>query len=277
MTRTHDIDTALRSLDAADHHVDADAARARTDLRGILATHPSTGPLGQPGSRSAVRVGRPRNAARAARRVTLAGGVLAAVTAGVVALPSLSGGDQAFASWTPAPRGLSAQERIDAAGGCRRMHVDGAGAEHADELGSAEPVIAERRGVWTTVVLAGTGGFSAMCITDDSSHFFSGGAIGSVGTPSGHTAPGPRDLVATSLGAGTMSAGDLSLAAGSAGSDVVGVVYRSRSHGDVAATVSQGHFALWLPGDEFEDASSNGVAVEVTYRDGSTGTSRLTL
>ncbi|MDQ3610892.1 MAG: hypothetical protein M4D85_04640 [Actinomycetota bacterium] len=47
----------------------------------------------------------------------------------------------------------------------------------------------------------------------------------------------------------------------------------------MAATVSQGHFAFWLPGAdaELEAASSRGVDVDVTYRDGSTGTSRLTL
>ncbi|HEX4812222.1 MAG TPA: hypothetical protein VFV66_05665 [Nonomuraea sp.] len=99
--------------------------------------------------------------------------------------------------------------------------------------------------------------------------------IGSVGTPTEYAAPGPRDLVATSLGVGTMKAGDVSLAAGTAGSDIVGVIYRSRTHGHVAATVSRGHFALWLPGDEFEDASNDGVLVEVTYRGGRTG--RLTL
>jgi hypothetical protein len=75
-----------------------------------------------------------------------------------------------------------------------------------------------------------------------------------------------------------MTAGEISLAAGHAGADVVGVVYRSQTHGDVTATVSHGRFALWLPGDELEDANAGeGVEVEVTYGDGSTGTSRLKL
>jgi hypothetical protein len=277
MTRIHDINTALRTLDAADHHADSAGARARTDLQRILATDPSPDPLQHPWSPSADRIGRPRTAARTTRRVALAGGVLAAVSASVVALPALTGGDQAFASWTPAPDGMSAQSRTEAAAGCRQNQEDGAGAAYTDDLSGTEPVIAERRGVWTTVVLAGTDGFSAMCITDDSTHLFAKNMIGSVGTPTDYAAPGPRDLAATDLGMGTMSAGDISLAAGTAGSDIVGVVYHSRTHGDVAATVSQGHFALWLPGDELEDASSNGVEVEVTYRDGTTGTSRLTL
>ena len=211
------------------------------------------------------------------RRVALAGGMLAAVTAGLVVLPSLTGSDQAFASWTPAPQGMSVQESTDAAASCRQMQEDGAGAAYADDLSRAEPAVAERRGVWTTVVLAGTDGFSALCITDDSTHLFAKDMIGSVGTPTDYAAPAPRALTATDLGVGTMNAGDLSLAAGTAGSDIVGVVYHSRTHGDVSATVSQGRFALWLPGDELKDSSSNGVEVEVTYRDGRTGTSRLTL
>lgn len=93
----------------------------------------------------------------------------------------------------------------------------------------------------------------------------------------GTAVPGPRELTATDLGTGTMSAGDISLAADAAGSDIVGVIYMSRTHEDVTATVSLGHFALWLPGDELRNASSDGVEVYVTYQDGTTGTSRLTL
>lgn len=118
------------------------------------------------------------------------------------------------------------------------MQPDGAGATYAGDLNRAEPAIAERRGVWTSVVLAGTDGFSAMCITDDSTHLFAKDMVGSLGTPTDHAAPGPRALTATDLGAGTMRAGDLSLAAATAGSDIVGVVYHSRTHGDVSATVS---------------------------------------
>ena len=101
--------------------------------------------------------------------------------------------------------------------------------------------------------------------------------IGSIGTATDHAAPEPRELLATDLGVGTIDAGDISLAAGTAGSDVVSVVYHSRTRGDVTATVNQGHFALWFPGDELMDASSDGVEVEVTYRDATTATSRLTL
>lgn len=276
MNRIDDINTTLRSLDPADHHIDPTNPRARTDLHAILATDPAPSRQ-RPSAPSATVAARPLRAARATRRVALVAGMAAAVTAGLVALPPLTGGDQAFATWTAVPSGMSAQQRPDAAADCRQSLESGAGAEYAEDLDNAEPAIAERRGVWTTVVLAGTDGFSAMCITDDSAHLFSKGMIGSIGTLPDDSAPGPRELLATSLGVGSMNSRDISLAAGHAGSDVAKVVYHSRTHGDVAATVSHGHFALWLPGNELQDTSSSGVEVEVTYRDGTTAITRLTL
>jgi hypothetical protein len=147
---------------------------------------------------------------------------------------------------------------------------------YADDLSRAHVAIAERRGVWTTVVLGGSDGFSAMCITDDSASLFNKGMIGSIGRQGDHSALGPRDLKALSLGTGSMRAGDISMAAGAAGTDVVGVVYNSPTLGEVSATVARGHFALWLPGNELKDAR-NGLDVTVSYSDGSTGTHRLSL
>jgi hypothetical protein len=79
------------------------------------------------------------------------------------------------------------------------------------------------------------------------------------------------------LGTGTRNPGIIFLAAGIAGSDIAGVIYKSRDHEEVTATVSLGRFALRLPGDELQDAATDGVVVQVTYRDGTRGTSRLTL
>jgi hypothetical protein len=276
MTRNQDILTTLRSLDAADPDVDPRGARARADLARILATAPFGHPSQSPSPRAGGRSNRSLGSSRRAWRLALAGGMVTAVTAPVVVAQSLAGGDRAFATWTPTPAGMSAEASADAAGECRDAQENGPGADYEGDLGGAEAVIVERRGVWTTVVLAARNGFSALCITDDSTRIF-GDWFGSIGTPSGYTTPGPRDLVATDLGTGVIDAGQLSLAAGVAGSGVAEVVYRSRDHGDVAATVAKGRFALWLPGDELEDAATTGVQVEVTYRDGSTRTSRLHL
>lgn len=272
MNRLHDIDAALRSLDSAHDYVDPTSSRARTDLRRILASTPAP-ETHQQQRPQFHRVARP---VKTRRKVALAGAALAAGAVGVVALPSLTGGDQAFATWTHAPAGMTAQESAEAAAGCRESQEDG-GPEYADQLTKAETAVAERRGAWTTVLLAGTDGFSALCITDDSAGLFTSGMIGSVGIPSDFSAPAPRELVATDLGMGIMDAGEISLAAGAAGADVVEVVYPSPTHGDVTATVSHGRFALWLPGDALKHAASEGVEVEVTYRDGSTGTSQLRL
>lgn len=275
MNRTA-ITATLRTLDAADRRVDPTGPQARATLRRILAADPAPLPARPPVPPAAGRVAQPRPAARTTRRVALAAGAVAALAGVMVVLPALTAGDRAFATWTGVPQGMTVQQQSDAAASCRQQQRTGAGAPYAEALAGAEPVIAESRGTWTTVVLAGADGFSALCITDDSTHLFTKDWIGSVGTPTGYATPGPRDVVATDLGSGTIDAGDLSLAAGLAGPDVATVVYHSPTHGDVDATVSHGHFALWLPGDELRDAH-HGVEVEVTYTDGTTGTSRLTL
>lgn len=277
MSRDTDIALALRSLDAAQPHVDATGPRARQDLDRILADAMAHRPTtaASPGAGPSTRSAR---SGRSGRRGLALTGLLAATTAGVLVLPSLTGGgDPAFASWTADPGDLSAQQRVTAGENCRSEQMEGFGAGYADDLDAAELAIAEKRGVWVTVILAGPGGFSALCISDDSAGLFSDAMIGSIGTPTDYVAPTPRGLVTTDLGTGTIGSGDISLAAGRAGTDVVDIVYPSTSLGDVAATVSQGRFALWLPGDELEDAPNRGVDVQVTYRDGTTGTTRLTL
>ena len=278
MTRNQDIDTLLRSLDAADHGGPADTQRARTDLHRILSTDPASVPSQRPTLTTAAGNDRqPRRHGVTARRAAAIGGMVAVVTAGLIVVPSLSGGDPAFASWTSTPSGMTEMDRASAASECRASKKHVGGGMYADDIDSAAVAIAERRGVWTTVVLTGKDGFSALCITDDAVSLFGKGMTGSVGKPAGYAVPGPRELTATDLGTGTMSAGDISLAAGTAGSDIVGIIYKSRTHDAVTATVSQGNFALWLPGDELRNASSDGMDVEVTYQDGTKGMSRLTL
>ena len=272
--RTDPLVATLRQLDPADRHVDPVGPRARADLDAILATDPMA-PARRPLAASARDV-RPSRPVRTTRRFVLAGGLVAAVAAGMVVLPSLTGGDAAFATWTAAPGDMTSQQQAEAVTACRESQAEGAGG-HADRLAGADTVISERRGVWSTVVLAGADGFSALCISDDSAGLFTDAMIGSIGIPTGYVAPGPHEVVATDLGVGTMSAGDISLAAGVVGSDVVSVVYPSRTHGPVKATVNQGRFALWFPGDELMKAPSEGMDVEVTYVDGTTATALLAL
>lgn len=264
-TRIHDVEATLRTLDAGthDHGNDDDHAsdRARADLERILATDPDP--------RGAVVPLPARPAPR--RRLILAAGLVAAATAALLVLPSpFGGGEAAYATWTATPTGLSAAAAAQAGEDCRDSY-DSAAENEYPQFENASVAIAERRGDFTTVVLAGEDGFSALCITADSD-----GTIGSYGVANG-TMPGPRELRATSLGTGTLTpAGDLSMAEGFAGEDVTGVLYRSTTHGDVTATVNAGHFALWFPGDELVDAA-HGVDVEVTYRDGSQASVTLSI
>lgn len=279
MPRNHEILTTLRTLDPADHLPGPRTMRARADLERIVQTapdHEHAGRIPRPPVPRATRSGRPRGRVLATRRILVAGAVVAAVTATVVTLPSLTGGDSAFATWTQTPQGLSAEDRAAAARACREQQQDGPGGDYRAQLSAAAPAIVESRGAWTTVVLAAAGGFSAMCITDESTRLFRSW-IGSVGTPSDDAPPAPRQVAATDLGTGSVDSAALSLAAGVAGSDVTAIAYDSQEHGEVRATVSQGHFALWFPGNELESASRDGVDVQVTYRDGTTTTTRLQL
>lgn len=264
MTRTADMLAALRSLDPADPDVDPHNPRARAGLERVLAVDPASG--------------HPPVTAKPRRGVRLVAATATVITAAaaLVVLPSLIGGDRAFASWTASPTALSAQAAADAGEDCRAAHLDGPGTGHRDALRLADVAIAERRGEWTLVTLTGAKGFSALCVTSESTPLFQDW-FGSIGTPDNHATPGPRDVVATDLGAGGVDAGELSVAAGHAGPDVTGVTYHSAHRGQVAATVSGGRFALWLPGGELEDAGRAGVDVRVTYRDGSTALLRLDL
>ena len=276
MNRTPDLDTLLRSLDAAEPVGPAMRHRAQADLQRILSSDPDAPPPLTPPTAGDPAVV-PRSVSRTARRTAIVAGLVAAATAALVVLPPPSGGDPAFASWTRVPAGMSEQERASTAADCRAAQRDTGGGMYSADLDKADVAVAERRGQWTTVVLSGEDGFSALCITDGSDSLFNKGMIGSVGRPSDSAAPGPRELTAMVLGTGTMSAGAISIAAGSAGSDVTGVVYKSSAHQEVQATVSHGRFALWMPGDELQDASAHGIQLELTYRDGTTGTARLAL
>ncbi|GAB3917256.1 hypothetical protein GCM10011575_32170 [Microlunatus endophyticus] len=270
--RTQDITATLRSLDAAPQFADTDRvrvverrARSWDRIQRLIAIEGPAQPLSRPRRRTPRRIG------------VIVGAVIAAVAV-AVAVPSVAGGgDRAFASWTRVPRPLTVQQRDAAASDCRSALAGGAGADDKTDLQRSRTVIAERRGVWTTVLLAGAGGFSALCVTDDSAHLFDKAMIGSVGTPTGQKPTGSRDLTATDLGVGTIRGKSASLAAGTAGDDVVAVTYDSAVRGAVTATVSDGHFAFWLPGDELRSAATSGVTVELRYRDGSTGSSRLRL
>lgn len=263
MIRDEQTDMLLRTLDPADAVASGGSLRARTDLERILAADPA--------------VGKAQNIHPLRRRKVRRGvlvGAAAAVTAGLVALPAISGGDPAYATWTAVPTSLSPAASAKAGDDCRSSE----GHTEKDSAARAEVAIAEQRGAWTTVMLAGDDGWSAMCVSDDSMF---GGSFGYSGGPGGSPTPGPRDLLPQGMGTGTTSAGSLSMVAGAAGSDVVGVSYPSQAEGEVTGSVSKGQFVLWFPGDELQnydtDHDGEGVELMVTYADGSSAPVRVGL
>ncbi|MHA7284431.1 hypothetical protein [Arthrobacter sp. TMS2-4] len=264
MTPRHHTHALLKSMDAAHDAPPANAHRAQMDLERIIAQSPT-------GSRHNVPSAAPKvtrqPAARASRahRGLVIGGLVAAATTALLVVPALTAGDPAFATWTASPTPLTGSDLEEADAECRSARTVG-----DDVVDTVEVAIAERRGAWVTVILTGADGYEATCITDASALIRGGNMVGSSGRPTAAD-PAPRALKATQLGVGQVSDdGPLSMASGRAGSDVTGITYTSIEGDEVIATVSKGHFAFWLPGDEFDTTADAGLPVIVTYTDGTT-------
>lgn len=250
---------ALAELDAAPPAPLSAAERARADatIARILGSDP--GADGPP-----VRC--PRRRTR--RRVLGATALAAACTTGVVALQLAAGGQSASASWTAIPHRPTDPQTVAAAGDCRDSLADGPGGASAARLRSAGVAVAERRGDWTLVVLAGPDRFEASCLTHDA------GMIGSLGRPT-LPAPGPREVLVTSAGTGVVDGEPVALLIGTLGADVRTLTVHTQAHGDVVATVARGHVAAWWPGDPSAPPSDAPVEATLGYADGSTWTGPL--
>lgn len=260
MMRDKVTDALLKSMDPAEPRR-AGTPRSQQDLERILAADaggadPRSVPERMLGNR---RIG----SRRLGNRRLVVAAAAAAVTLGIVVVPVAGAGDRAFASWTQTPSALSPEAGEKAGNDCRSSDRN-----TAEDSSGAAIAIAERRGEWTTVVLAGPGSFSAMCVTDGS---FFGGSFGYSGKRPGGAEPAPRGLLPTAMGMGSASAGELSMVVGAAGADVTGVSYASRTEGEVAGSVANGYFVLWFPGDELRNYPSGGVELMVEYSDGSSG------
>lgn len=272
MKNDQNLDTLLRSLDAAEQSPQANPTRAQADLARILSSEPtSTVP-----SRLGVTHKQAKSKTNRRRRAVALGGLVAAVTAGLLVVPALSGkGDPAFATWTAVPGTLIGAERDDAVADCLTSTRRVGDGMYSTELSAAEVAIAERRGAWVTVVLTGPDGFEASCTADATAPWFDKGSFGSVGKSTHAAALPARGIDVSQLGTGTSSDKPLSIASGRVGADVAAITYTNSANEEVIATVAKGHFAFWLPGNDLQNASDEGVPVEVTYTDGSADTQLL--
>ncbi len=266
MNRTRLDPTALavlHSLDAAPARPlsQAQSRRADATLADILATDPGSAPVS--GSAPTRR-----------RRRWLA--LAAAAAAGALAftvLPVSPGAqDPAYATWKAVPDRIP----LDAAGGAAAYCLKHA-ADHTDErteagLEAATVAFAERRGVWTYVMLAGPSGFQASCLTDTT---FEDGMIGAVGTPLDYREPAPREIVLGSCcgGGGTIKDGVKNFIGeveGYAGSEVTGIAVLTPARGRVEATVGGGQFAAWWPDNDSDTRPRRPLTFVLTFIDGTT-------
>lgn len=177
---------------------------------------------------------------RSRRRLLVAAGL--AGTAGV-AIPLLLGGSSAYGSWTPTPVPLTGVGAARAATTCR-ADLD------APDRGE-RVAVAERRGGWTYVLLAGPG-TEAICLMPDD-------LVGLGPTDRGEffgsydmDAPAPPRLgpdridEATNM-QGSTDEGWFLWVEGYVGGDVTGVTVHTSSGLDVEASVSGNRFAAWWP------------------------------
>ena len=236
-------DAALRDLDPAPATTLTNAERERADatFARILAT-PNHDDISE-------APGQPR---RRWNRLLLPVGLVGAAGA---AVPALMLGGSAFGSWTPTPEPLTGIAVTEAATACRA-------ALGVPDQGE-RVVIAERRGRWTYVLLAGPQA-EATCLmpeglvdqedpASDTREGFMGSYTSDPGEAptlarSGIIGYGADGSVPTD---GLWDFGDdeewVTHVEGYVGSDVTGVTVHTPIGTDVQASVANGRFAAWWP------------------------------
>jgi len=163
--------------------------------------------------------------------------------AGIAIPVVLLGGGTAYGSWTPRPEPLTDVDASKAATTCRAvLDVPDRGERIA---------MAERRGEWTYLLLAGTG-TEAICLMPDDlvgqdptarEDFFGSYDTDTVAPPT----LGPDRIDETTSMQGSTEEGWFSSVEGYVGSDVTGVTVHPSSGPDIEASVTGNRFAAWWP------------------------------
>lgn len=231
-----DLDTRLRSLDAAGHLTADHQRTASATLERIVATTPTDGP-GVPDATPPLR--------RARRRLLLLPTAAAALVAAVIVPLGGEGGGRAYASWTAVPTALAAAEIDVVAPACRKQLRGG-----SLDLQRARLVLAERRGEYVVLLYrTDDPDMSGSCLahnrkgTDDVDDVNAG-----IGGGSGPALTAPARSFTQGAIADYRRA---SVTDGAAGAEVAGVTIHA---GDltVQASVSNGRYVAWWPGSAFE-------------------------
>lgn len=231
---------AMRDLDLAPSTLTREERARAEEIYGRIVSSPMPP--------RAVIKGTPRR-----RRLWLPAGLLGAV--GVAAPALLLGGGSAFASWTATPVTLSGTDVTDAATTCHEALDVPAGDEQV--------VVAERRGEWTYVLLAGPRS-ELVCLmpeslvgSEDPASHKSEGFMGSIGEPWTAPSPSPRRILEVESGSTAVPTEGLwgfrddeewvTSVQGRVGRDVEKVTVHTPLGDEVEASVSHGRFAAWWP------------------------------
>ncbi len=245
--------------------------RAHTPAAQNLLTHILTTPrtqgsdIASPAVRTRADRGWRQPARGAARRWILP--AAAAVAAAAVATPALTGNTgRAFASWTPTPLPVSAAQASSHQSECL--------AAGPDPQGEVTAALTEQRGDFTFTLVAterAVGNcmlLSPELVPDDGIQERGANSWDSAGTP---PAPTPKD-VSVQWGATfhQSAAGTFTSATGRVGADVVAVQITPDGHQPLEASVGDGYFIAWWPGEP-----SDHLTVTATTTDGTTTTRAL--
>lgn len=250
------IDAALRHLDPAPGTDLTEAERGRADAAfARIVAVPGDEPV-------PVEPDRPH---RRRNRLLVAVGLAGAVGVAVPAM--LLGGGSAYGSWSPTPHRLTDVEAAEAASTCRAvLGVPDRGARVA---------VAERRGGWTYVLLAGPR-TEAVCLMPDDlvgQRGTTGGGIFGSYDPDAPAPPAlaPDAIDETTSQEGSTDEGWFNRVEGYVGSGVTGVTVHTSSGLEIEASVAGSRFAAWWPGrEQSSDHPAETWSYTVHLADGST-------
>lgn len=250
------LDDRIRTIDPATHVDDSLVAgeRAQLTLTRIVASDTSAGVL-------------PVTRRRSRRRYVLA----AAAAAGALVLVPIPGGSgRAYAGWVATARAATPAEQQTQGAACLAVNFDpGAGGGDRQYVVS----LVEMRGDYAYTVLAGDDGFEATCLHRTTPGPLFGFGFGGPLVQD----PSPRAVVTNSVREGEVQEGDtLFEVTGKVGTEVTAVTINAPGV-DVHATISNGRFAAWWPGEAsrsllglLKSVGPPDPDVTLTYRDGTT-------
>jgi hypothetical protein len=264
-------DLDLRRIDPTSGGGDRSrSASADRMLTAVLATPREADVSAQPDARPPAAPRRPSAVRR--RRWVATGLATAAVAATVAVVPALTGREpSAFASWTPEPTPLSAQESAALQTDC----LAGAGTTEADGSPSRPTGgLAEARGLYTYTLVATAQGVSTCFALDPAAPGYDDpDAARTVASwlPADWLPQPAADGTTVTWGGNVQSpSGTWTWAVGRAGPAVRDVVLVDGDGRRVHATVSDGYLAAWWPGTGHGE-----LTVQATLVDGSTSTRQV--